>query len=69
MEGVPVMEGQLPQEGILVMGSESHGISEKVRKQLLQTLAIPSHHGHGAESLNVGAATAILLYELRRRKL
>jgi TrmH family RNA methyltransferase len=66
MEGVPVMDGQLPQEGILVMGSESHGISEKVRERLLQTLAIPSHHGHGAESLNVATATAILLYELRR---
>ena len=66
MEGSPVDLFKFPEEGILVMGSESHGISMGVRRRLSGTLAIPSFGGGGAESLNVGMASAILLYELRR---
>jgi TrmH family RNA methyltransferase len=66
MEGNPVGHFKFPGEGILVMGSESHGISAPVRRLLSGTLAIPSFGDGGAESLNVGMAAAILLYELRR---
>ncbi|MEJ2162876.1 MAG: RNA methyltransferase [Robiginitalea sp.] len=66
MEGEPLKEFVFPEEGIIVMGSESHGISSGVRNQLQRLLSIPSQAAHGAESLNVGTATAIVLYELRR---
>ncbi len=66
MEGTPVTDHALPGEGILLMGSESHGISSSLRQLLQHTLAIPSRPDGGAESLNVGTATAILLYEVFR---
>lgn len=64
MEGESVGGVTLPQDGILVLGSESHGLSDTVREELAQTVAIPSYGQ--AESLNVATAGAILLYELRR---
>ena len=49
---------------ILVMGSESHGLSEGVRAAPGISIAIPGHGG--AESLNVAAAAAALCMELIR---
>jgi TrmH family RNA methyltransferase len=66
MEGTGVARYEFPEEGILLMGSESHGISPGLREHLTATLSIPASRNSGAESLNVGTATAILLYELRR---
>lgn len=73
--GVPVygasMEGRaagaeaLPGAGVLVMGSESHGLGAEVRNLLTATVAIPAFGK--AESLNVATAAAILLYEIRRQ--
>ncbi|MBC2839019.1 RNA methyltransferase [Robiginitalea sp. SC105] len=65
MDGSPVGSGTAVQPGILVMGSESHGLSGAVRDRLSQTWAIPAYGQ--AESLNVATATAILLYEIRRQ--
>ena len=67
MDGVSPSSFPLPQEGVLLMGSESHGISSELRNMLSQTLCIPSYGHPVAESLNVGAAAGILLYELRRQ--
>lgn len=46
--------------GALVLGSEAHGLSRP-----MPTVALPM--AVGVDSLNVAAAAAILLYELRRR--
>jgi TrmH family RNA methyltransferase len=67
MHGAPAPEFTFPAEGILLMGSESHGISSDLLKLLTQTLSIPPTGEKGAESLNLGTATGILLYELRRQ--
>jgi len=49
---------------VLVMGSESHGISEDLKKFITKKITIP---GFGkAESLNVGIATGILVDNLMR---
>ncbi|EAR14298.1 TrmH family RNA methyltransferase [Robiginitalea biformata] len=64
MEGEAIGGEQPLSPGILVMGSESHGLSGPVRDRLSQTWAIPSFGR--AESLNVATAAAILLYEIRR---
>jgi len=66
MEGRTLTDHRFPEEGILVMGSESHGISPEIRELLTDVVSIPSFGQSGAESLNVGTAAAILLYELRR---
>lgn len=53
--------------GLIIMGNESKGISENVRKLVSHKLTIPRFHGSGAESLNVSMATAIVCSEFRRR--
>ena len=57
--GEPLAEGILSGPGAFVFGSETHGLSREIR-----TIAIPM--AAGVESLNVAAAAAILLFELRR---
>ena len=47
--------------GVLVMGSESHGLSPAVAAQLTRRLHIPRGPGGRAESLNVAVSAAILL--------
>lgn len=59
LAGVNVHTQRLRPEGLLVMGSESHGLPPDVAAGLTARLHIP-RRGH-AESLNVAMATAILL--------
>ena len=66
MHGAPVAGFDFPEKGVLLMGSESHGISGELRDRLTDRLGIMPYGDPGAESLNVGTATGILLYELRR---
>ncbi len=64
MSGKLLNEYLVPQNGILVMGSESHGIHPDIEKCLHETITIP---GFGeAESLNVAMATGIILWEWNR---
>ena len=64
MEGTDLNESSLPKNGLLVMGSESHGIDPEIEKHLTQLVTIPSMGQ--AESLNVAVATGIILWEWRR---
>lgn len=48
--------------GIIMMGSESHGISKSVAEYVTQKITIPAIGG--AESLNVGVATGIICYHM-----
>jgi len=62
MEGGSIYETSLDTEGILVMGSESHGISKEVTESIQHKLTIPRFGStSGAESLNVALAAAIIL--------
>ncbi len=47
--------------GVLVMGSESHGLTPAVAQTLTRRLHIPRGASGGAESLNVAISAAILL--------
>ena len=60
--GTPLAEAPLESASVLVLGSEAHGLSE----QGLRLVTIPV--AAGVESLNVAAAAAVLLFEIRRRK-
>lgn len=68
MDGQNLHQFQFPNEGgILVMGSESHGLSESVLVKLTHKVTIPKFGA--AESLNVGVAAGILCDSLLRSKI
>ena len=58
MEGEDIHSLDPIREGVLVMGSESHGISDEIQKLLTSIITIPKIGN--AESLNVGVAAAII---------
>jgi TrmH family RNA methyltransferase len=65
MDGENLHNTRLPNTGgYLLMGSESHGISDALSGFVTQRLSIP-RFGE-AESLNVGVATAVILDAVRR---
>ena len=69
-EGKSIYEENLTPNGLIVMGSESHGISPALEEVVTHRLSIPgfSHSSANApDSLNVAIATAIICSEFRRR--
>jgi tRNA G18 (ribose-2'-O)-methylase SpoU len=50
----------------VVFGSEGHGISDPVLAACDEAIAIPM--ASGVDSLNVGSAAAVLLYEVQRQR-
>ncbi|MDF0715606.1 RNA methyltransferase [Muricauda sp. 334s03] len=66
MDGEPVYKADLGGKGILVMGNEANGISDRVEKFISERISIPQYGSATTESLNVATATAILLNEIRR---
>lgn len=62
---------ELDNSAFIVMGNESLGISKKLAQHLSHRLYIPPYPPDmtGSESLNVATATAVILYEFRRRLL
>ncbi len=64
MNGEDIHTAKLPKTGFLLMGSESHGVSDESLKLSSHQVTIPCFGK--AESLNVAVATGILLDTLRR---
>ena len=70
MEGEIIYTANLPQEGIIVMGNEANGISMELQGIIKNRLTIPRFGPlQKTESLNVAAATAIVLSEFKRATL
>jgi TrmH family RNA methyltransferase len=68
LDGENLYEQELTPGGIIVMGNEGNGLTEKVRRRVNRRLLIPSYRKDDtAESLNVAIATAIVCAEFRRR--
>lgn len=69
LEGDNIYSAELSPEGIVVMGSESNGISPQISGIVSGKIHIPSFPEGSAtsESLNVAVATAITCSEFRRR--
>lgn len=65
MHGEDVAAATLPSRVALVVGNEGGGLREDTREKLTRILAIPMPGN--AESLNVGVAAGILLYELSKK--
>ena len=67
MDGDNVYKTQLPAEGILIMGNEANGVSNKIKTLISNKISIPRFGElQETESLNVATATAILLSEFKR---
>ena len=60
--GAPLAEASIESAGMIVLGSEAHGLSRRDLKLVTVPLT------EGVESLNVAAAAALILFEIRRRK-
>lgn len=68
LDGKDIFSSDLPSEAAIVMGNEGKGISEAIRRRVTCPLLIPPYNiASHAESLNVGAATAITLALFRNR--
>jgi RNA methyltransferase, TrmH family len=65
MDGTPVFETRLAHPAVLVLGSESHGLSEALRALHAPIVSIP--RVGRAESLNVAMAAAALCTEFARQ--
>lgn len=67
MDGENIYKEKLPEKGIIVLGNEANGVSEKITKLATHKLAIPQFGvKKDTESLNVATATAIFLSEFKR---
>ena len=64
MNGEELGTFEFPKNALLIMGSESHGIDEEIDSLITQHITIPKFGN--AESLNVGVATGVLLWEWKR---
>ena len=71
LEGENIINKDLHKNGIIIIGNESKGISEKIRTYINEKIFIPGYHTatdiDKPESLNASIATAIICYEFRRR--
>jgi RNA methyltransferase, TrmH family len=65
MDGAPVFQAKLSCPAVLVLGSESHGLSEAMRAMNAAVISIPRIGK--AESLNVAMAAAALCTEFARQ--
>lgn len=67
LDGESIYETAFSEKSVLLMGSESHGISEAILNSVNQKITIPSFSSTGVDSLNVATATAIVLSEVRSK--
>lgn len=65
MNGHSIYDLDLPKNGYLIIGNESNGISAGIQSFVNQRITIPKRGG--AESLNAGIATAIILDNFFRK--
>ena len=64
LEGANIHKSKLAESAFIVMGSESHGISDEVAEFITDKITIPNFGN--AESLNVAMATGIILDNFKR---
>jgi len=67
MDGEEHYTAQLKLPAVLILGSESHGVSDEAKEDDVNSLSIPI--SEKLESLNVSIANAIILSEFKRRSL
>jgi TrmH family RNA methyltransferase len=63
LNGTPIQEFRAPEKWALVVGSESHGVSNEFVHAAKECLTIPAMGE--AESLNASIAGGIAIYQLK----
>ena len=66
LDGKNIYSTDFGNEGLVVMGNEGNGLTEKVKQLVTKAITIPG--AGNAESLNVAIATAIFCSEINRNK-
>lgn len=64
LDGQPLRTVGLPSEGVVLLGSEGRGLSEEVLSFATHRVRIPSAGVPACDSLNVGAAAALLCAQM-----
>lgn len=69
LDGENIYNRNLTQRGVIVMGNEGSGISQRCAREVTDRLFIPPYPAdrNGSESLNVAIATAVTCAEFRRQ--
>lgn len=62
LDGNDIRKAEKPGKGILLIGSEAHGVSKTLYPFIDHQIRIPSAKNSEAESLNAAVATAIVCY-------
>ncbi len=65
LHGKSLYKTNFDSKTILLFGSESHGISDKILKDVTHKITIPSFSSSRIDSLNVASASAIILSKYR----
>lgn len=68
MEGQSLYQAPLTTRALIVIGSESHGISPEVAEKIHGWIGIPRQEGSAGESLNAAVASAIICAVIRGRR-
>lgn len=70
MKSKSIYDVDLKKQGLIVFGSESHGISKEIEKNISLKVSIPSTHcASHPDSLNVAVSAGIIAAELQRKDL
>ena len=70
LSGLNIYAQQLELTGLIVLGNESKGISDEIKRYIRTPLNIPAFFsGNKPDSLNVAQAAAIICSEFRRNRL
>lgn len=67
LDGEKIQSKKLTDKGVIIIGNESKGISDKLLPYINERLYIKSFSSSQAESLNASIAAAIVCYEFRRK--
>ncbi len=67
LKGENIYEAKLNKRGVIIIGNEGNGISDKIKGYINQRITIPAFGNSRMESLNAAVATAIVCSEFRRR--
>jgi TrmH family RNA methyltransferase len=67
LDGTDIYKTALSSNGLIVIGSESHGVSPELLSIIDKKLLIPSFSSGAAESLNAAVAAGVVCSEFRRR--
>ncbi len=69
MKGENIYQSPLSNNGLIILGNESHGISEAITPYIDKKITIPPYpeHKRRSESLNISIAGGIVCAEFRRK--